>query len=49
MATEWGTPENNRRAKFYSITKRGLKQLALQTENRERIAGATGRDLRTRE
>jgi PadR family transcriptional regulator len=49
MATEWGTPENNRKAKFYSITKRGLKQLALETENRERISAAIGRELRTAE
>src|SRR5580704_6006037 len=42
----WGTSENNRKARFYSITKQGLKQLALETENWERIAGVIGRVLR---
>jgi PadR family transcriptional regulator len=46
IASEWGTSENNRKAKFYSITKRGLKQLALETENWERISGVIGRVLR---
>src|SRR5688572_27132029 len=39
IATEWGTSENNRRAKFYSLTRRGLKQLEVETENWERISG----------
>ena len=46
IAAEWGTSENNRKAKFYSITKRGEKQLELETENWERIAGVIGRVLR---
>lgn len=46
IAAEWGTSENNRKAKFYSITKRGQKQLELETENWERIAGVIGRVLR---
>src|SRR3984893_17984682 len=33
IASEWGTSENNRKAKFYRITKRGEKQLAVETEN----------------
>ena len=41
--TEWGTSENNRKAKYYSITKRGLKQLELETKNWERISGVIGR------
>jgi transcriptional regulator len=45
IVSEWGTSENNRKAKFYSITKRGLKQLAIETENWERIAGVIGRVL----
>ena len=49
IASEWGTPENNRKAKFHSITKRGLKQLALETENWERISGVIGRVLRIAE
>jgi transcriptional regulator len=42
----WGASENNRKAKFYSITKRGVKQLAKETENWERISGVIGRVLR---
>ena len=42
----WGTSENNRRAKFYTITKAGRKQLAAEAENWERIAGVIGRLLR---
>ena len=45
IASEWGISENNRRARFYSITKRGLKQLAIETENWERIAGVISRVL----
>jgi PadR family transcriptional regulator PadR len=43
--SNWGVLENNRRARFYSITRRGLKQLAFETENWERIAGVIGRVL----
>lgn len=46
IAAEWGTSENNRKAKFYSITKRGQKQLAIETENWERISDVIGRVLR---
>lgn len=49
IAAEWGTSENNRKAKFYSITKRGRKQLERETENWERIAGVIGRVLRLEE
>ena len=45
IASEWGTSENNRKAKFYSITRRGMKQLAIETENWERISGVIGRVL----
>lgn len=45
IASEWGVSENNRRARFYSITRRGLKQLAVETENWERIAAVIGRVL----
>ena len=43
--SDWGTSENNRRARFYSITKGGMKQLARETENWNRIAGVIGRVL----
>jgi PadR family transcriptional regulator PadR len=45
IASEWGASENNRRARFYSITKSGLKQLASETQHWERIAGVIGRLL----
>ena len=45
IVSEWGVSENNRRARFYSITKRGMKQLAVETENWERIAAVIGRVL----
>src|SRR5437763_6232464 len=35
IASEWGTSENNRRARFYAITKAGKKQLAPETESWE--------------
>lgn len=46
IESEWGTSENNRRARFYSITRQGRKQLAVETENWERISGVIGRVLR---
>jgi len=46
VETEWGSSENNRKAKFYSITKGGLKQLAKETDDWERISGVIGRVLR---
>ena len=45
IRAEWGTSENNRKAKFYSITKTGRKQLVAETENWERISGVIGRLL----
>jgi PadR family transcriptional regulator, regulatory protein PadR len=44
--SEWGTSENNRRARFYSITRLGTKQLKRETENWERVAGVMERVLR---
>ena len=46
IESKWGTSENNRKARFYSITRLGKKQLDLETENWERIAGVIGRVLR---
>lgn len=45
VTASWGTSENNRKAKFYAISKSGRKQLAAETENWERIAGVIGRLL----
>lgn len=39
---EWGASENNRRAKFYSISKSGRKQLAAEAENWNRVSGVIG-------
>jgi len=41
-----GTSENNRRAKFYSLTAKGRKQLAVETGKWDRLAGAIARILR---
>jgi PadR family transcriptional regulator PadR len=45
IAAEWGASDNNRKAKFYSITNSGLKQLARETEDWERISGVIDRLL----
>jgi PadR family transcriptional regulator PadR len=46
IQADWGTSENNRKAKFYAITKSGLKQLARETAEWEQISGVIGRVLR---
>ena len=46
ITATWGVSENNRRARFYSITKSGSKRLAVETENWERISSVIGRVLR---
>jgi transcriptional regulator len=46
ISASWGTSDNNRKAKYYAITRGGRKQLAEQTETWERIAGVMGRLLR---
>jgi PadR family transcriptional regulator PadR len=45
IKAEWGVSENNRKAKFYTLTKSGQKQLQAETANWERIAGVMGRML----
>ena len=42
---EWGTSETGRRAKFYSLTRSGRKQIAQETENWERVAATMARFL----
>ena len=49
ISAAWGTSENNRRARFYSITKAGRKQLTAETQNWERISAVIGRVLRLSE
>jgi PadR family transcriptional regulator PadR len=46
ITSTWGTSENNRRARFYSITRQGIKQLDRETENWERVAGVMERVLK---
>ena len=45
IVAEWGRSSNNRRAKFYSVTKTGRRQLETETENWERISGIIDRIL----
>jgi PadR family transcriptional regulator, regulatory protein PadR len=45
ISSEWGASENNRRARFYSITRQGRKQLALEAKNWERMAAFITRVL----
>ena len=45
ITAAWGTSENNRKAKFYSISKTGRKQLAAEAQNWERVSGVIGRLL----
>ena len=47
IAAEWGKSENNRRAKFYSLTRAGRKQLEEETALWERIVRAIGLVLKT--
>jgi transcriptional regulator len=47
IRTAWGTSENNRRAKYYSLTRAGGKALAAEAANWERLATVIGRVLTT--
>ena len=49
ITSAWGTSENNRKAKFYSITKVGRKQLRREEENWSRVSGVIGRLLQLAE
>ncbi|PYQ70315.1 MAG: PadR family transcriptional regulator [Acidobacteria bacterium] len=49
ISSSWGTSDNNRKAKFYSLTKAGRRQLATEAENWQRVAGVIGRLLRLSE
>ena len=46
IESEWDVSDNNQRAKFYKLTRTGRKQLILEEENWERLAGATKKALR---
>lgn len=46
VESEWDLSDNNQRAKFYKLTRAGRKQLIIEEENWERLAGATMKALR---
>ena len=46
ISASWGTSDNNRKAKFYAITRAGRRQLAAQAQNWERISAVMMRMLR---
>src|SRR3954447_12581104 len=46
ISASWGISDNNRKAKFYAITRTGRKQLAAQAENWQRISAVMMRMLR---
>jgi transcriptional regulator len=46
ISAKWGVSDNNRKAKFYAITKAGRRQLLAETSNWERLSGVIGRLLR---
>ncbi len=45
ISAEWGTSDNNRRARFYRLTRAGRKQLVAETAKWRRLAAAIGRIL----
>ena len=47
ITAEWGVSENNLRAKFYKLTRAGRKQLQIEEENWERLAGAVFKVMQT--
>jgi PadR family transcriptional regulator, regulatory protein PadR len=48
LDTEWGTSDNNRRAKFYELTAAGRKRFRAETEGWNRMVGIMGAALKTR-
>src|SRR5438874_6580125 len=46
ISVQDGTSENNRRAKFYRLTQKGRRRLAIETSKWDKLAGAIGRILR---
>lgn len=47
IKAKWGVSENNRRAKYYELTKRGRKQLEAETSDWQKLAAAVARVLET--
>ena len=48
LSGEWGTSDNNRRAKFYRLTRTGQRRLQQETESWNRLASAIGMVLQSR-
>ena len=46
VTSEWAASDNNRRARFYALTKKGRTRLAEEEEHWTRLAGAVGRVLK---
>ena len=46
ISSKWGASENNRRAKYYAITRAGRKQLRRETANWEQVAAIIGRFMK---
>ena len=49
ISASWGVSENNRKAKFYAISRAGRRQLATETDNWQRLSGVIARLLRPAE
>jgi PadR family transcriptional regulator, regulatory protein PadR len=47
ISAKWGTSENNRRAKYYALTKKGRKQLEAEQDAWEKLTTAVAQVLRT--
>jgi PadR family transcriptional regulator, regulatory protein PadR len=45
ISSKWGVSDNNRKAKYYSLTRSGRKELARETQSWERMAGVIARLL----
>lgn len=46
VASEWGTSESNREAKFYQLTRAGIRQLDVETANWERVSAGIAKVLK---
>jgi len=47
IGSEWGTSDNNRRARFYTLTAKGRRQLGVEEENWRRLVLAVGKVMQT--
>jgi transcriptional regulator len=46
VASEWGTSDSNREAKFYKLTRTGVRQLEVETANWERVSAGIAKILK---